>query len=313
MQGSSVSSLPEEPQSSALRILDQIRLRNLKGIPLAATQLREQVRMDPHRFHPLFRWLLQHGYCRATLTKTSKKFVSITGLGELVLRKRHKLGRLSEIANAIYRAPDPGREMALVQDLILEAFDLAYSEFYYGGKSEDYEVFARGLEERLREHLDKETEHRSKSYPHQIHDVMLVIRTIPLEPLLKDAELAMRKGHFLTQNHRYALNRARHIELRKLSDHNVRWKKRVMATKFSGSESDVQLMDLLDPYRIVELEKRKRATPSSVQPSSIRLARDSFDSSKLWQPDTKRLEARCNEAHKQHENRFRSMKSIRLS
>jgi hypothetical protein len=287
--------LPEELQSSAVRILDYIRRRNLKRIKLRAKELRDEVRMDTHRFHSLFKWLQEHGYCQATLTKTSKrataKLVSITIVGEVVLRKRHKLGQLDAMAKAIYRAPTRAKQMNSVQGLIVEAFDLAYSEFYYGGKSEDYQLFAGRLEERLREHLDKEIGDRISV----VHDVMLVIGRVPSAALLKDAELAKERGHFLTQNHRYILNRKKRIGSKELTDHNIRWRDRIMEIKISGSESYYEFIDLIDPWKTVEREKKERSTPGLGETGRI-LGRDGYDPNQQWDLDIGELERRWKDA-----------------
>jgi len=292
---SSISRLPEELQTSAVRILDYIRLRNLKRIPLPSKELREKVKMDTHRFHPLFRWLQDHRYCQVTPTKTSKrataKLVSISRVGEILLRKRHKLGRLSEMTKTIYRAPTRTKQMELVQELIVEAFDLAYAESYYGGKTEDYEAFARRLEERLREHLDKEIGDRLGL----VHDVMIVVRRVPSAALLEDAELAKKRGHFLTENHRYVLKRRKRIGDKELTNHNLRWRARIMETRFTGNESYQEFIELVDGWKTVDREKTERDT-AGLRGTMRILGRDSYDPNRQWDPDIGELEHRWREA-----------------
>jgi len=302
---SSVSGLPRGLQSGALRILEVIHTRNVKHVPLRATELRKEARIDTHRFHPVFKWLEERGYCQVTVTRTSRKglakLVSITTLGEVALRKRRRLGHLYEISEELCRARSPDEEMTLLRALVVEAFDLVYSEFYYVGRMEAYERFRGGLEESLREHLDKEIGGRMGI----VHDVCLCIRTIPRKPLLEDARLARRRGHFLTANHRYILRRAERVERRVLDDHNIRWKYKVMRTAFTGAESAQEFRELADPMQMVEQEGRNRATPSAPAPQTVRFVRDGYDFDKRWNPDVAELQRRWSQACKEHATSLR--------
>ncbi len=295
---SSIRYLPPELQSSALKILEHIRTCNLKHVQLKATELRKQVKMDPHRYHPLFKWLRNQGYCdtaKGAITRASKKsgktrrygvkLVDITKAGEVILGISHTLGHLKEIAQALCRAESPDEETKLVLDLIVEAFDLAYTEFHYAGKLEDFEDLIGGLEEELRKHLDKEIGDKIGL----THDAYLSIIRIPSHPLLEDAKLAKEKGHFLTQNHRYVLSKMEHVKSKDLIYHNAQWRNNIMMMEFTGDESYPHFQSLVDPWDIVERERNDRGTPNLSIPSRMMFPRDSYDERDEWKLDLDEL------------------------
>jgi len=254
----------------------------LKTDPLTATVVRNQVRMDPHLFHPLFKWLQEHEYCQVKKEKNGRawaKVVDLTSIGQAVLpalQKGQRWGHLKEIVNDFSRASSSVEEINMLLALIVEAFDIAYSQFYGAGRSESYNWFRGGLEERLRESLeqDRQTSNRTEA----IDDVYLMVREIPSVSLLRDAELAREKGHFLTSNHRYILTKRKNVEEKDLIDHNIQWSRQVMSRQFGGNES---LQDFL-PSEILERERRERQTPQLLGRQTITFARDDYDYEERW-------------------------------
>ena len=300
----SLLGLPRELRSSALSILSEIQRCDLKHALLRATELRIKARMDAHRFCRLFSWLQQQGYCRvrkSIVTRLAKKgkayrlavkLISISERGEAVLRRVHKLGRLTGIARSLHIARSPRQEMDAVIDLVVEASGLVYSELYYEGKLREFERFRDGLEEGLRECLNKEIGDGIGL----VYDAYLFIRRIPGQPLLEDAKLAREKGHFLTANHRYVLRKMEGMKKEDLQAHNILWRDRVMKMKFIGNISFQDFQDLVDPYRIVEREWNERSTPGLPGHTTISLTRDSYNANMKWQLDFNELQKRWKRA-----------------
>ena len=296
---SSIVHLPRTVRARAIRILAEIRRYQVRDAPLYATKLRKKAAMDTHTFAAVFRWLQKHEYCRTTRT-ASRKLVRLASRGETavpILRKRPRFGDLKRIVEKFQDARSAKKEADVLLELIVEAFDLAYSEFYeFGGaRTEDYNWFRGGLEQRLREHLDKVIGDRVGV----VHEVYLVIREIPCRLLLEDARLARERGHFLTQNHRYILYKMGHIKKEDLFDHNIRWSKNVMSFKPSGDELSQELMHRIDPWGIVEREWLERGAPATLGPETITSARNSYDYDDRWNPNVKELLASWNQTRKQ--------------
>ncbi len=205
----------------------------------------------------------------------------------MALKRRNKVGHLAQIAKDLYVARTPAKEMKLVYDLIVEAFDLAHAEFYYTGNTRTYERFVGQLEENLREHLNHEIGDKMML----LYDVSLSINRIPCIPLLEDAKQAMSRGHFLTPNHRYVLRRMEHMPEEQLMEHNISWKNRRMAARFTGNESWEGFQSLVDPWRIVEKERNERKTDGLPVSNTI-FRRNSYDPNERWKLNVNTLQAR---------------------
>jgi hypothetical protein len=118
---------------------------------------------------------------------------------------------------------------------------------------------------------------------------------------LEDAKLAKERGHFLTENHRYVLNKWEHISKQSLFDHNAQWSKRKMQMKFSGSEPYEVFKAQVDPCIIVEKEREGRgATHILPERSAVVWARDGYDLDEQWKLDIGKLELRWRESHSPH-------------
>jgi len=286
-----------------LRILEKIHEGRVMGTQLTATRLRRKVGMSPNRFCHFFNWLQREGYCKVsrTMTRITKrgkayvvqtKVVDVTELGEISFLKRRTLVKLKETMRALHLARSLAQQRALVIDLVVEAFDLVYRDLYFGGKLDTFEKFRGRFEEHLREHLDKEIGDRIGL----VHDAYLVISRSSQDRLLQDAREAMKRGHFLTENHRYALRKLDHIQEKYLVDNNVRWAHRVMATQFSGNETFQGFQHLVDPWQIVERERNEREILQPSKPGMIVFARDGHDANKKWELNIDSLQNRWKQA-----------------
>jgi hypothetical protein len=126
------------------------------------------------------------------------------------------------------------------------------------------------------------------------YQVSLDVSRRSRQELLDDAEEAMRKGHFLTLNHRYVLHRFRNLTEKALFDHNIRWRERIMRTNFTGRESSQDFQSLTDPYDIVEREATERNP--ALQQRRTRYPHDRYDPDKRWNPNIEELMTRWNNA-----------------
>jgi len=132
--------------------------------------------------------------------------------------------------------------------------------------------------------------------------------------LLEDAKLALGRGHFLTANHRYILEKIEGLSLQQLEQHDIDWKKNVESVTFSGSETNVKLQELIDPYTIVrkEMEQRKAILGrryssyySSINPT---FARDTYSQDdRRWKVNVTALQSRYRLAEKSYSRALRKL------
>lgn len=176
-----------------------------------------------------------------------KRYITIQSgrrRGQQKLQKITAKGRRHYVSN---------RPLAEFVQGFLGAFDYSYTKSI-GGDISHYRKFLEQIEAPLRQMLNVSFEKNSF-----YNDPYLVIRSLPVDALFEDAKLALKKGHFLSANHRYMLDELRVSSLDKLEQHNILWKKRVQSFQFTGTEISEQLKTLLNPYVRVseEIEERK--------------------------------------------------------
>ncbi len=183
-----------------------------------------------------------------------------------------------------YKITDKGTMFLLSERLSegVKQFVKDYHKFhekFKEGHIKDYGQFKKSVEEPLMELLNFNMDKQPSLY-----DPYLVINNYPLKQLHKDAKLALKKGHYLTANHRFLLHKLDGIDEDKLIHHNIDWKKRIESGEYI-SFNDFKSLDEVNPHNLVIKEREARGLLRGFTEERIVFARNAFEFDQRWIPN----------------------------
>lgn len=112
---------------------------------------------------------------------------------------------------------------------------------------------------------------------------------------MSDAREAKKQAHFLTANHRYLLQKIDDINEKQLIQHNIDWKAKIEAHKFTGKESIDEVNTLIGPFKIVKKEREQRRLSLNYNKkitkngNKLLFERDNYEADERWEIDTGKM------------------------
>jgi len=257
-----IEELSETPKTHAYNLLLKVREEELKSGPIPAMTLRDKCGMDADRYYLHRGWLLKHGYLDSE-KRGRRSWYRISMKGLDALDRRELVYRLEQHTERLIIATTFEDEMESLSGLFGEVFRYVSDRLRRFGDVERYRGFLTAVEDSSYDYLNKDLlqqlEEIRKGYlVGHLEDPYFTVQRVSLPALFYDALLALKLGHFLTDNQRYVLTKTNDFSEDELIRHNREWAKRFEEKEVEDEDEEDAHLWRLNPNIFVAREREIR-------------------------------------------------------